>query len=159
MMRRGIVLAVSAWLLSAVPAASIKQFIVFFPGVDADRLSPRQWEVTSEGRSVIADFASAYKELGGFVLLAGHDENASTFELSYARSERRAEAVKTVLVELGVPRGNIAVKACAFSRPLGNAVGKEPMNRYVIFDWHKDLQMFVEAEKRACPEVHAPVPK
>ena len=106
-------------------------------GPNLETLDPEQWRVTAEADAVIAEFASLYKQEGngGYVLLSGHDQRVGSEQNAMLRSQRRADAVRDVLIEHGVPARVISTKACGWSRlmVLTEHGVQEPQNRYVLF--------------------------
>jgi hypothetical protein len=129
----------------------------FFTGGERLELDPSQWRVTSEAIPVLRRVTDEYRQYKvGYVLIIGYDENASTAEMSYTRSKNRAEATREALIGLGVPAAALVTKPCAFSNPLGSAIGPEPMNRRVEFSYTDRVQQLVEADRQICPDVRAP---
>ncbi len=137
---RSLVCVLFAVLATAEPADALRQFIVFFHGLNPEQLDPEQWEVTEEANSVLSQAASIHIKQaspGDTIHLLAGDQNVGTLEMSIERSRRRAEAVKKFLVAKGVSAEDIVVHACGFRRylvktPPGTI---EPMNRFVALDY------------------------
>lgn len=126
--------------------------IIFFVGGDVNELKPQQWQLTAEAVPVLNRVVDEFKRFEDrYVLIIGYDENASTAELSYARSLKRAEAVRDALIGMGLPRDALAVKACGASNLLINVAGKEPQNRRVTFESARSLQEFLDIDRQVCP--------
>jgi outer membrane protein OmpA-like peptidoglycan-associated protein len=110
------------------PAAVAPQkqvFIVFFE-FDKSALTP-------DGRKVVDSAASAYKSGKSGVAIAGYTDLAGSQQYNLALSKRRADAVKTALVQDGVPAS--AIDESWFGKqnprvPTADGV-REPQNRRV----------------------------
>jgi OmpA family len=144
--------AIVLGVIGPVPVSANQDFIVFFPGPNPERLDPEQWRVTAEGEAVVNEAAAAHKEWGGYILLAGHDQRVGAEADALARSEKRAAAVRELLVRRGVSPHAIRIKACGFANPIVETVPgvKEPQNRFVIFWWADTLANLEVAERDAC---------
>lgn len=134
-----VVLAAFAVLAVAGPAGAIRQFIVFFAGVNPTQLDPVQWHIGAEGDAVIAEAAAADTRSwppGARIRLIAGDQRVGTLETSVERSRKRAEAVKSSLVKYGVPAASVVIHACGFRRYLVETPPdtREPMNRFVALD-------------------------
>jgi hypothetical protein len=105
---------------SDVHGAANIDFIVFFLGPNPEKLDPEQWRVTREGANVIAEYARLYREEGdgAYVLLSGHDQKFGSEQNALVRSQRRADAVRHLLIEYGVPARVVSTKACGWSRQI-----------------------------------------
>jgi hypothetical protein len=155
-MRQGLaaLIVIVVVLVGLFPAKANIDFIVFFSGPNPEQLDPEQWRVTAEAVNVIAEFADAYKREGdgGLVLLSGHDQKFGSAENAMLRSQRRADAVRDVLIAHGLPARVISTKACGWARmivPTDQDV-KEPQNRYVFFWWARDEADLLDITKKAC---------
>ncbi len=103
-----------------------RNYLVFF---DFDKST-----VTPEARKIVAQAAANAKKLGVTrIALTGHTDRAGSDAYNMALSLRRAEAVKAVLVSLGVPAGEISVVGKGESEPLVPTPDgvREPKNRRV----------------------------
>lgn len=134
------------------------QPIIFFHGGQDTELNPHQWQITPEATAVLQRVLEEYRHYKvQYLLIIGHDENASTPELSYERSKMRAEATKRALVDLGLPADRLATKACSFDEPYETTeVGPNPMNRRVNFAGAASLQELLEIDRGVCPNTRAP---
>lgn len=146
------------WTLSGIhQAAASVDVKVFFLGGNPDRLDPEQWRVTPEGVAVIAEVARAFRaEGGGYILLSGHDQWVGREEDALLRSQRRADAVRDLLIEYGVPSSAVSTTACGWSRPLVRTQYGAPeiQNRYVLFWWERTEADVVATAKTACAPVN-----
>lgn len=90
--------------------------------------------LTADGRQVVAQAAEEYQRTGqARISVTGHADTSGSAEYNYGLSERRAEAVASELVRLGVPSSAITTVAQGESNPLvqtGDGV-REPRNRRV----------------------------
>jgi OmpA-OmpF porin, OOP family len=118
---------VDAAMRPVPPVAPREQsFLVFF---DFDRA-----DVTTEGDVVIRRAVENFRRGGSSRITAtGHTDTVGTEAYNQRLSERRAEAVKAVLVRAGVPANQITTVARGESQPLvPTADGvREPQNRRV----------------------------
>jgi OmpA-OmpF porin, OOP family len=96
--------------------------------------------LTAEARRVLADAARVFKEQGRATILAtGYTDRSGSEAYNQRLSERRANAVKTELVRLGVPATAITTIGRGESNPLvPTADGvREPQNRRVEIQLQK----------------------
>lgn len=103
-----------------------KSYLVFF---DFDRA-----DITPEAHDIIGQAADAANQTGASTIdLIGHTDAAGSAKYNMALSLRRANAVKAVLVNLGIPASEISVVGKGKSDPLvATADGvREPQNRRV----------------------------
>jgi outer membrane protein OmpA-like peptidoglycan-associated protein len=145
--------AISIVLLGTTqPATAIRQFIVFFAEGDSQRLDPVQWLVTAEADAVISGYAAGYREFGGQVVLTAGDQRVGSLEASIERSQRRANAVRDALVAKGIPRSKISTRPCGFVHFLVPTPPetKEPMNRFVSFEWASEDAVLVDGSREGC---------
>lgn len=54
----------------------------------------------------------------GEIEISGHTDSRGSFEYNQGLSERRAESVKQVLLDAGVPEGKISSKGYSYSKPI-----------------------------------------
>ncbi|MDX1485951.1 MAG: OmpA family protein, partial [Alphaproteobacteria bacterium] len=108
------------------PPPPPRSFIVFF---DCDRA-----EIRADAQQVI-DAAVAYAKRRGFsaVSLTGHADRSGTASYNQGLSARRANAVKAVMVKLGINADGIKTSAYGESAPLVTTADgvREPRNRRV----------------------------
>ncbi|MBI5163800.1 MAG: outer membrane beta-barrel protein [Magnetospirillum sp.] len=114
-------------VVPAKPApAPQKNFIVFFDFNKTD--------LTAEAQRIVGDAAKAAKATGSSrVNLTGHADRSGSDKYNMALSMKRANAVKTGLIQQGIPADQIAVVARGEGEPLvptGDNV-REPQNRRV----------------------------
>ncbi len=84
------------------PAAAVHSFLVFF---DFDKAT-----ISPEARQTIEQAAAAAKSQSATRIdLTGHTDTVGTAKYNMALSIRRAEAVKKMLVQLGIPADEVAV--------------------------------------------------
>jgi outer membrane protein OmpA-like peptidoglycan-associated protein len=111
------------------PPPAIRRFIVFF---DFDRSS-----LTAESKQVVAVAVMTAKDTGMVrILVTGHTDTVGSQRYNQALSERRAGAVKTEMMRLGLGGTEIATLGKSFSEPLvatGPGV-REPQNRRAVID-------------------------
>ncbi|PWR21389.1 OmpA family protein [Zavarzinia aquatilis] len=108
------------------PAEVARSYIVFF---DWDSTA-----ITPEAQAIIQDAANAATSLGVARLeLTGHADRSGSPRYNQKLSVKRAEAVKAVLVGLGVPAANIVTIGKGESAPLVPTPDgvREPQNRRV----------------------------
>jgi hypothetical protein len=149
-----IVLVAAGLALSAACALALTHPIIFFMGGDVNELKPQQWQLTVEAVPMLHRVVREFKDYNDrYVLITGYDEDASTAELSYARSLKRAETVRDALIGLGLPRDALVVKACGAKDLLVNVAGKEPQNRRVTFNSVQTLQSLLDIDREICPGV------
>jgi outer membrane protein OmpA-like peptidoglycan-associated protein len=110
-----------------VQAAPIpKTFMVFFD-FDKDVLTP-------EAKAIITQAAEACKKNhSATIALTGHTDLSGSVPYNQKLSVRRGEAVKKMLVQLGIPANEIGVVGKGKSDPLVPTKDgvKEPQNRRV----------------------------
>lgn len=109
----------------AVPSVQ-KNFIVFF---DFDKAA-----ITPEAAKVIQQAASASKSSGAARIdLTGHTDLSGSAKYNQALSQKRGDAVKAQLVQLGIPADQIVVVAKGKSSPMVPTPDgvREPQNRRV----------------------------
>jgi len=111
----------------AAPAQQeARSYLVFF---DWDRA-----DLTERARQVVAEAAQAASRVQVTrIEVAGHTDRSGPDGYNMRLSVRRAQAVATELVRLGVPRGSITTQGFGQTRPLvQTAAGvREPHNRRV----------------------------
>ena len=116
----------------AAPApAPARSYLVFF---DWDSAA-----LTDRARQIIADAAqNATRVQVTRIEIAGHADRSGTQAINLALSRRRAEAVATELVKLGVARQAIDIQAFGAARPAvpTEAGVREPQNRRVEIVLH-----------------------
>jgi len=109
------------------PEADIpREYLVFF---DWDRS-----DITAEADEIIRAAATNAKELGSVRITAtGHADRSGPDAYNQALSQRRAQAVRDVLVREGIPSGEISIFARGESEPLVPTPDgvREPRNRRV----------------------------
>jgi outer membrane protein OmpA-like peptidoglycan-associated protein len=112
----------------ALPPA-IRRFVIFF---DFDKSN-----LTVEAKDVVAVAVMTAKETGMVrVVITGHTDTVGSQRYNQALSERRAGAVRTELVRLGLDARDINAVGANFSEPLvatGPGV-REPQNRRAVID-------------------------
>ncbi|SOD92627.1 OmpA family protein [Caenispirillum bisanense] len=95
-----------AWLAKCQPpvmAAEPADFIIYFPFDSAT--------LTATAKAEIARAAEAYKTRSGAITLTAHTDTAGDKMYNQRLSERRADAVRKALVDMGVPSKVIAASA------------------------------------------------
>lgn len=103
-----------------------RSYVVFF---DWDSV-----EITSEAHQIIADAANAAQTMGVTrIELTGHADRSGSAKYNQRLSERRADAVKAVLISLGVGSDQIATVGKGENEPLVPTPDgvREPQNRRV----------------------------
>jgi len=107
-------------------AAPPENYLVFF---DLD-----QADVTPEGMSIVESAAAdANEKPFTRIVVFGHADTSGTDQYNIDLSQRRAEAVESALIELGVQADTIETEALGETQPLvptGDGV-REPQNRRV----------------------------
>jgi outer membrane protein OmpA-like peptidoglycan-associated protein len=115
-------------IVAEAPPA-IRRFVVFF---DFDKS-----DLTVEAEDVVAVAVMAVLETGMVrVLITGHTDTVGSQRYNQALSERRAGAVRSELVRLGLEARDISAIGANFSEPLvatGPGV-REPQNRRAVID-------------------------
>jgi OOP family OmpA-OmpF porin len=92
------------------------------------------FRLTRESRDVLFRIAGANpRALKGSVLLEGHSDDRGSDEYNLALGEKRARAVKSYLVTLGVPASRITISSYGKERPVvaGNTESAWAKNRRV----------------------------
>ena len=111
------------------PAPAIRSFVVFF---DFDKSS-----LTAESKQVVAAAVRTARDTGMVrILVTGHTDTVGSQRYNQTLSERRAGAVKTEMMRLGLGGADIATLGKSFSEPLvatGPGV-REPQNRRAAID-------------------------
>jgi len=111
------------------PPPAPEQFVVFFGFNKAN--------ITGEAMQVITDAARVAKETGSAsILIVGHTDSSGSDAYNDALSQRRASAVKSALVDLGIEEGKITATGKGESELIvktGDGV-KEPQNRRATID-------------------------
>jgi OOP family OmpA-OmpF porin len=111
------------------PPPAPEQFVVFFGFNKAN--------ITGEAMQVITDAARVAKETGAAsILIVGHTDSSGSDKYNEALSQRRASAVKSALVDLGIEEGKISATGKGESELIvktGDGV-KEPQNRRATID-------------------------
>jgi len=111
------------------PPPAVRQFIVFF---DFDKSN-----LTPEAMQVVAAAVMTAKDTGMVrIVVTGHTDTVGSQRYNQALSERRAGAVKTEIVRLGLNAGDIGTVGKSFSEPLVNTGPgvREPQNRRAVID-------------------------
>lgn len=108
------------------PEPIVRNFIVFFDWDKSD--------ITAEARGILAQ-AYDYAQKGGVarIIATGHADTSGSQTYNQGLSERRAAAVKDVLVNMGFSSAGIVTQAKGETEPLvptGDGV-REPQNRRV----------------------------
>ena len=118
--------AVAAPVPAPAVSSDARTYLVFF---DWDRA-----DLTDRARAIIAQAAQATTRTQVTrIEVSGHTDTSGTARYNQGLSERRAQAVKTELVRLGVPAASVTTQGFGFSKPLvatGPGV-REPQNRRV----------------------------
>lgn len=111
------------------PPPAINRFVVFF---DFDKSN-----LTAESLQVVAQAVKTAKDSGMVrITVTGHTDTVGSQRYNQALSERRAGAVKTEMVRLGMGGTDITTIGKSFSEPLvatGPGV-REPQNRRAMID-------------------------
>jgi outer membrane protein OmpA-like peptidoglycan-associated protein len=111
------------------PPPPVRTFVVFF---DFDKSS-----ITPEARGIITEAVQVVKRHGfAHIIVTGHTDTVGSMRYNQALSEKRAGAVKSAMVGLGVPSTQIATVGKSFSDPLvpTGAGVREPKNRRAVID-------------------------
>ena len=74
-------------------------------------------EIRASARPKLRDNASAIRSFDGQIILEGNTDERGTEEYNLALGERRAEAVKRYLVDLGVPGAQLRTVSFGEDRP------------------------------------------
>jgi peptidoglycan-associated lipoprotein len=94
-----------------------------------------QSDISSEGQQILQRQAEWLKRYGQVTItIEGHCDERGTREYNLALGERRAQAVKNVLVALGIPAGRIQTISYGKERPIvvGSDEGGYAQNRVGI---------------------------
>lgn len=101
--------------------------------------------VQADFRAALQDVAAAFLERDGSarLVVVGHTDSTGPLAYNQRLSERRAAAVRDVLVEAGVEAGRIELRGFGMTRPVAsNADGTgRAMNRRVEFIFTPDFQV------------------
>lgn len=98
-----------------------------------------QWDINPAMRAQLKIRGDFFRKHGFFVELAGHTDHVGDDEDNRVLSERRAEAVRDLLVAVGVPKERIAAKGYGEEQPVckGRKSDCLAKNRRVEIRWHK----------------------
>jgi OOP family OmpA-OmpF porin len=119
---------------SAAPTEKSRSYLVFF---DFNKSN-----ITTEAKDILKKvYDDSARKDGASVNVIGHTDRSGSDKYNLALSKRRAEAVKSELVGMGVPPSDIKTEAKGESQPLvatDDGV-KEPQNRRaeVTFSYKK----------------------
>jgi peptidoglycan-associated lipoprotein len=80
--------------------------------------------IKREFEPILKDAASALRESGASVTIEGHCDERGSEEYNLALGERRANAVRSYLYNLGVPNGQMTVVSYGEARPAVNGTGE-----------------------------------
>ena len=83
-----------------------------------------QSTVKDEFASILQAAADALRESGASVTIEGHCDERGSEEYNIALGERRANAVRSYLYNLGVPNGQMTVVSYGEARPAVNGSGE-----------------------------------
>ena len=111
------------------PPAPVRRYIVFF---DFDKSN-----LSEEARQVIGVAVRTTKETGmARIVVTGHADTVGSRRYNQALSERRAQAVQTEMMRLGLNAGDIGTIGRSFSEPLvrTGAGVREPQNRRAVIE-------------------------
>jgi outer membrane protein OmpA-like peptidoglycan-associated protein len=126
-------------VLAEVPPPAIHSFVIFF---DFDKSN-----LTVEAKEVVAAAVNTAMATGMVhVVITGHADTVGSQRYNQSLSERRAGAVKTEIVRLGLNARDINTIGKGFSEPLvptGSGV-REPQNRRAIVDLDFNLTAGLE---------------
>lgn len=101
---------------TTVSAANITISPVYF---DLDEST-----IKGEFESILQGAAQALRESGASVTIEGHCDERGSEEYNVALGERRANAVRSYLYNLGVPNGQMTVVSYGEARPAVNGTGE-----------------------------------
>lgn len=96
-----------------------------------------KYDLRSDARQLLQDNARYLKENSGFsVLLEGHCDERGTNEYNLALGERRADAVRSYLIDLGVDGSRLSTISYGEEKPfaLGHTENAWSQNRRVHFN-------------------------
>lgn len=99
-----------------ISAANLRIAPVYFD-FDESKIKP-------EFASILEGAADALRETGASVTIEGHCDERGSDEYNLALGERRANAVRTYLYNLGVPRGQMTTVSYGEARPAVNGSGE-----------------------------------
>jgi len=91
--------------------------------------------IKPEFESVLQSAADALRDTGAAVTIEGHCDERGSEEYNIALGERRANAVRSYLYNLGVPNGQMTVVSYGEARPAVNGSGETAfqLNRRAAF--------------------------
>jgi len=95
-----------------------------------------RYELRSEARRILQENARYFRENpGATVILEGHCDERGTTEYNLALGQRRADAVRDYLLNLGVDRGKVTTRSYGEEKPfaLGSTESAWSQNRRVHF--------------------------
>jgi outer membrane protein OmpA-like peptidoglycan-associated protein len=125
--REGFMAAIAQ--LEAGAAVSPAAYMVFF---DWDK-----YNLTPEAQQIVQAAAeAARKDVYARIVVTGHTDTSGSAEYNEGLSQRRADAVRQALVDLGLPAEQITTRALGETSPLvptGDGV-REPQNRRAEID-------------------------
>lgn len=101
---------------TTISAANISISPVYFD-LDESTIKP-------EFADVLEGAADALRESGASVTIEGHCDERGSEEYNVALGERRANAVRSYLYNLGVPNGQMSVVSYGEARPAVNGTGE-----------------------------------
>ena len=114
---------------SPAPPPAVHRYIVFF---DFDKSN-----LNGDARLIIGNAVKTAKDTGmARIVVTGHTDTVGSERYNQALSERRAGAVKTELMRLGLNAADIRTAGRSFSEPLvatGPGV-REPQNRRAVIE-------------------------
>ena len=80
--------------------------------------------IKPEFESILQSAAGALRDSGASVTIEGHCDERGSDEYNIALGERRANAVRSYLYNLGVPNGQMTVVSFGEARPAVNGAGE-----------------------------------
>ena len=91
--------------------------------------------IKAEFESILQSAADALRDSGASVTIEGHCDERGSDEYNIALGERRANAVRSYLYNLGVPNGQMTVVSYGEARPAVNGSGETAyqLNRRAAF--------------------------
>ena len=111
-----------------LPAEAQEMFVVFF---DFDK-----HDLTEEGKMVVRQAVETARRQPVRIVVTGHTDTVGSTAYNQRLSERRAEAIKTAMVDAGLNAADISTVGRNFSDPLlptGPGI-REPQNRRAVID-------------------------
>lgn len=98
-----------------------------------------QWEINPEMRAKLKIPGEFFRKHGFFIELSGHTDHVGDAEDNRVLSEKRAEAVRDLLIAVGVPKEKITAKGYGEEQPVCKGRKDECLakNRRVEIRWHK----------------------